>query len=252
MAAVRANPSVDLVTDDRMGFKVGPRGRVSLRHRFPSREAWGIGGVEPLKIRGWVLDKRQVDPLVRRSLVIESGARFPENLSSSEDQAFCMQLVFAAQGCRAIRVAEPLYYYRLGWATRPEDQDLNFLRAVRIAVEQTGSAELDRLVGPAITGEFALRRRDSAMRARVGRLVDADSAARGARAIADAPPAPSRWVTLRALWFRRSIVVLSIFAGRHVRPGVADDITRQLQDEDIDLRATGGVGRRLSARIFRG
>lgn len=257
VAVVVSDPSVDLVTDDRMGFTVGTGGAISLGHRFPSREAWGMGGVEPLKLRGWVMDKRHVDPLVRRSLVIESGARFPENLSNAEDQSFCMQLVFAAQGCRAVRVAEPLYYYRLGETTRPEDQDLNFIRAVQIALEQTGSAELDRLIIPAIDGEFALRRRDVAMRTRVGRLAPADRSTAGTpRDLVPSRP-PGRVATLRALWFRRAIVALSMLADRRARQGIVADIDRQLGGAMVDRsgatasRTRGTARRRGLARAFR-
>ena len=234
LAVAASNPSVDLVTDDRIGFKVSSKGKVALQHRFPSREAWGFGGVEPLALRGWAMDKRHLDPLVRRSFVIDSGARYPENLSSSEDQSFCMQLVFAKNGCSAVRLAEPLYYYRLGWATRPKDRDLNFVRSIRIAIDQTGSAELERLVAPAVRGEIALLRRDSAMRTRVGRLAEADHLAHDDPEVREVARPTGRLLVWRALWFRRSLIALSMLADSRARRGMLEDIRRLLRDPDVD------------------
>ncbi len=247
LAVTRSHPTADLVTDDRIGFTVSPRGKVILRHRFPSREAWGLGGVAPLQRRGWVMDKRHFDPLVRRSFVVESGASFPENLSSAEDQTFFMELVFAARGCEAVRLAEPLYYYRLGHATRPSDQDVNFVRAVQIAVDQTGSSELRRLVAPAMAGEIAMRRRDSTLRAKAGRLVAADAIDGDDCGSADLRRRTRPWVMLRSLWFRRFLTVVSILADRRVRPSVIAEIERQLAGPDVDLPSRGSSRRLFGA-----
>lgn len=217
------HPQSRVITDDRWGFTVGDDGSVSMDHRYPARHTWQWGGEHLIDRRRHFTDHLgHMDPIIERRHLLATGARYPERLSVGEDLAFCLMLLFGHPDPAAIRVGRVGYYYLLAPTNRAEGGRDSWLVAMDEVVEQTGSAELRRLVDRwqpihSFQADYA----DQGM-AKVGRL--------GPRDVPPRPDArPNRVAGAAFMGFLKGVRLAASFADRPHLAGAVADIEAQLQ-----------------------
>lgn len=212
-----------VVFDDRIGFLVGDHGNVTLDDRFVSRSTWRLGRGELVNRRGWLADKFcHMDPMIRRSLLAGVGPRYPEGLSAAEDLCFCMQVAYWPEPTLPVRVGRPGYYYRIHPSNRAAGGVWSLRRAVDIAVEVTGSAELRQVTDaywPGLAWRFELADRQFAAQ---GRLAPEDPGVVGGDLGSVA------WRGYVSMIREKALHRLAHLADRRLRPAVIEDITGQL------------------------
>ena len=216
-------PDARLMTDDLIGFTVGADGEVSLQHRFVSRSTLWAGRHHPISVRNWYLDQQcTMNPIVRRDLLDESGARYPEAMSAGEDLAFNLELVFARAPSNPVRIGMPLYYYRVGESTRAANMAESQVRMIRHVLERTGNADLDRWSRRAEPGWVFIYQRADRQFSAAGRSARRDAGVDDIELVAS----PS--AGYRRLALNKVLEVLGRLSDRSLRPGIVADITAQL------------------------
>ncbi len=223
LGGARRHPKTRVVFDDRIGFLVGDGGRVTLDDRFVSRSTWRLGEGEVVRRRGWLADKFcHMDPMLRRSLLTGGGPRYPSGLSSAEDLCFCMQVAYWPEPTLPVRVGRPGYYYRLHSSRRAAGGVWSLRRAVDLAVEITGSEELQHVTDaywPGLAWRFELSDRQFAAQGRLG-LADPGVEGDDLGSVA--------WRGYVSMIREKTLHGLARVADSRLRPAVIDDITRQL------------------------
>lgn len=223
LGAAGRHPGCRVVFDDRIGFSVGVDGKVTLGHRYVSRSTWRLDDGTVVRRRGWLADKFcHMDPVVRRSVLVADGPRYPEGLSMGEDLCFCMQVAYWPEPTMPVRVGRPGYYYRLGSTTRAADGVRSLRRAIDLAVHATGSDELAEVTAagwPAAAWRFA---RSDRVRAGEGRLGAADRDAH------DAELGEVAWRGFLSLAWDKGLHLWADRVDRKLRPGIVADIETQL------------------------
>jgi hypothetical protein len=224
LEATRQFPDTNLVTDDRIGWRLDDGGRVRVEHRSPGRHTWRLGPPHRLDPRRHFTDRfGHVDFMVRRSFLDWVGVRYPTDMAIGEDLVVDNTLLFAP-GCFPVRVARPSYYYRLA----PTSRAAGGPQAHAQMVERVGSPELSALYRrwePAHSWLFDRADRQLAAEGRLGAIqVEADRY----------ETHPSRWAGGAMLVGLKVLQWLSRWEDRHVRDRIAADITAQL------ARSVGG------------
>ena len=223
VAASRRYPAVDAFTDDLIEFTPQPDGSVSLGQRYESRVSWWMGGTHPLRLGPWFRDREcHMRAFIRRDLIERRGIRFPLELSAGEDLAFYLQVAFAPGSPPPVRVAQANYYYRVGHSTRAANMAESRVRLTELAVEKTGSEELRRLVAATNPARMFTYHRADAIWAAQGRSGERDEGSDDVELVMD------KWGGYRQLAINRVFEEIGKLADRHLRPGIAADIERQL------------------------
>lgn len=218
LAAVDRFPDTNLVTDDRIGWRIDDRGAVRVEHRSPGRHTWRLGPPHRLDPRRHFTDRfGHVDLMVRRSFLDRVGVRYPTDMAIGEDLVVDNTLLFAP-GCFPVRVARPSYYYRLA----PTGRAAGGAQAHAQMVERVGSVELSELYRrwePAHSWLFERADRQLAAEGRLGpRQVEASRY----------EIHPRLWAGAPMLMGMKALQWLSRWEDRHVRGALAADITAQL------------------------
>ena len=221
VSVARDHPKSLVVTDDRIGFTVGPDG-VHLGHRFPSRRTIGVGRIRPIDRRTHFIDKWcHHDAIIDREHLTTIGVRFPERIAVGEDLTFDISVLFAHPEAFPLRVGEAGYYYRLTDTARSGGSADAWLHAMDVAVEQSGSTELRVLAD-----------RWQPVHSFVNNLTDKRLEAVGRLRERDVPPDPrvtpnrlGGWVWLVSM---KVVHELSKVADRSRRDAIRADITAQL------------------------
>lgn len=223
LAAAASHPRSRVVFDDRIGFEVRD-GRVRMRDRYVSRATWRLHDGEEVRRRGWLADKFcHMDPMIRRSFLLDGGPRFPEGLSMAEDLCFCMQVAYWPEPTSPLRVGRPGYYYRRSSTTRASGGVWSLRRAIDLAVDATGSAELREVTTaawPAAAWRFA---RADRLHAAGGRHGAADPGVERAE-LGDVA-----WRGFPSLVWDKGLHLWAGVVDRRLRPGIAADIESQLR-----------------------
>jgi hypothetical protein len=210
----------NLVTDDRIGWFLDDDGVVQLTHRAPGRRTWQVGPPHPLDERRHFADSfGQCDFLVRRSLLEQSGVRYPPDMDIAEDLTVSNGLLFHP-ACRAVRDARAGYYYRLGPTTRCAGGAEAHIEMVA-RIDRPRLTEVHRRWQPAHS--WLLERSDRTFAAE-GRLLP-DRFPTGSTA-----PTPKASHGLPVLVGIKALQWMSRWSDRATRPAIRDDIARQLRD----------------------
>ena len=218
LAAAARFPGTNLVTDDRIGWRIDDHGTVHVEHRFPGRHTWRVGEPRPLDRRRHFTDKfGHIDLMVRRSFLLASGIRYPDDLEIGEDLFVDNSLLFHPD-CRPVRVAQPTYYYRLGATARAGGGP----RAFADMVARVGRPELDALYRRWGSAQSWLFAREDGRLADAGRIANAQST----NEVAVAPPkalhgVPNLLAVKGLQWAGR-------FSDRPLRRSLVADITSQV------------------------
>jgi hypothetical protein len=231
LAAAREFPNCQLLTDDRIGWRLDDAGRVVVEHRFPGRHTWRVRGAVPLDRRRHFTDRfGHLDLLVRREFLVATGAGYPEDMAIGEDLAFYNTLLFWPEDPRPVRVGAPMYYYRLAPSARSAGGPQAHARMVAEVVARTGSAEIADLYrrwGPAASWLFgrADRQLESEGRLRPDSGSGDASIARSAGVEVAAPSAAAGFANLVGL---KAMQWLGRWSDRSLREAIAADIEGQL------------------------
>ena len=218
LAAAGRFSGANLITDDRIGWRIDESGVVRVEHRFPGRHTWRVGEPRPLDARRHFTDKfGHIDLMVSRGFLRSTGIRYPDDLAIGEDLYVDNALLFHPD-CRPVRVARPTYYYRLGPTARAGGAVAGFGDMVA-RVDRPELTKLYHRWGPAQSWLFS--RED-------GKLADAGR-------IAEEQPTNAAWVAPpSALYGVPNLLAVKAlqWAGRSsdrsLRPALVADITTQL------------------------